>query len=103
MFDSLDKIMNGLTGGGDMAVKHLYTVPQFINLVANIVVLIGVGLSIVSLAMSFVQFITSTGDPKLVEKAEAGILWSGIAFFVCLAAFTLKRILLNFMGIKGIL
>ena len=97
MFIYLEKVMNGANGGNRAGAFG--SVGSFVMVLANVFVVIALGLSFISIALSFIQFVTSAGDPKMVEKAERGILWGGIGFVLSLLAFTLKNLLLRMAGL----
>jgi hypothetical protein len=97
MFTYLEQIMNGANGGNRAGA--FTSVGNFVMAIANIFIVVALGLSFISIALSFVQFVTSAGDPKMVERAERGILWGGIGFVLSLIAFSLKNILVKMAGL----
>ena len=98
MFDLLGQVMNSFVSG-DRAVKQFSSIQGVVIAIANVFIIIAVGLSVVSMAFSFIQFVTSTGDPKLVEKAEQSILWAVIGFVVAFAAYAIKEIIVRMIGV----
>jgi hypothetical protein len=64
----------------------------------NVVVGVGVALSIIGVAYSGIIYITSSGDPKNTKKAWDGFLWSAIAAASTLLVFAIKIIALNALG-----
>jgi hypothetical protein len=82
-------------------VGELSTVGKIVNGAASVFVVIAFGLSIVSLTVAFVQYTTSMGDPKNIEKAHKSFLWAGIGAFVSLLAFVIKTVLLKYVGVGG--
>jgi len=97
MFAKLQDAMNAINGGNKAGAFS--SVMSLVHALANIFIVVALGLSFISIAFSFIQFITSTGDPKMVEKAERGLLWGGIGFILSLLAFSLLNILRNMAGI----
>jgi hypothetical protein len=80
------------------ATRPVNNIFDLLNTLANIAILVGVGLSFVGLAISFFSLITSSGDPKAAEKAKNGITWSVLAMFVCALAYTAQQIFLYLIG-----
>lgn len=99
-FTFLQETMNAVVGSNK--VSALSSVESFVTLLANVFIVVAFGLSIASIAFSFVQFITSTGDPKMVEKAQRGALWGVIGVILSILAYTLKNILVSSAGITGL-
>lgn len=100
MFNYLEQIIGGVTGG-DKAVKHFSTVSGVVTAVANIFIVIGFGLTLVSMAFSFIQFATSAGDKDAFDRAKSTLSWAGIGFFIVLGAYLIKNIILGLMGARG--
>jgi hypothetical protein len=98
MFDLLEQSIKSFATG-DKAVRQFSDVNSVVIALANVFILIGFGLSIISMAVAFVQFVTSAGDPKSTEKAQTALVWSAISAVVSLSAFALKTILINIAGI----
>lgn len=68
---------------------------------ANVAIIIGMGVSLVGLAYSFVIFTTSGGDPKSVERGKRAATWSVIGLLVSGAAWGIKTIFFGLMGAEG--
>lgn len=98
MYKYLNSVMNGTGGAG----SNISSVANFVVIIANLFIIIAVGVSLISLALSFIKFITSIGDPKAVEKAQSGVLWGILGLIISLMAFTIKNILVRSAGITGI-
>ncbi len=100
MFDDLIDTFSFMSS--DMRVSHIGTVGNVVVIAANFFVIIALGISTATLAFSFIQFITSTGDKKMVEKAQKSLQWSVIGIFVSLVIFSFKTFLLKFLGVSGV-
>lgn len=103
MFDYLDSVLNGsgITAYSPSGLRYPY---DFTTKVANVIIIIAAGASLISLAYSFIQFVTSVGDPKAIDKAKNNLIWSVVAFIVAVTAFMLKDIIFDMLGvISGIL
>lgn len=59
---------------------------------------IAFGVSFVMLAYAFIQFITSTGDPKRMEKPKSAITWSILGLILATLLQGIKDILLRTLG-----
>jgi len=101
MFEALEKTVGGFAPG-DRAVGRFTSAQSMIVVAANVAIIIAMGVSIITLAYSFIQFVTSTGDEKLLEKAQRSVMWSVLGFILALVAFALKNILMKAIGISGI-
>jgi hypothetical protein len=99
MFTYLEQAMNGI---GANRLGGLSTVSGIVNLLASIFVAVAVGLSIISIAYAFIQFIVSTGDEKLLQKAQTSALWGVLGFIIASLAFVLKNVLLGAAGVAGV-
>ena len=97
MFDNLSKIMTGVAGGAGTA-SHLTDVPAVAVVIANFFLIVGMGLSLVSIALSFIQFASSSGDPERIEKAQQGLLWAAIGFVLAILAWTVKSVIIRAFG-----
>jgi len=100
MFNYLETIMGGVTSG-DRAVKQFNSVPAVVTAVANLFIIVGFGLVIISIAISFIQFAISTGDKDATDRAKNTLSWGGIGALVVLGAFTIKNIILKLLGVSG--
>lgn len=69
-----------------------------ISRAVNVVTVIAFGVSFVMLAYSFILFITSTGDPKRVEKPKNAITWSIVGLILALALQGIKAVILSTLG-----
>jgi len=98
MFDYLRAAVGGFAFG-DRAVSRFTTVQAVVITIANVFILIALGLSVISIAYSFVQFVVSTGDEKLLAKAQTSLLWGAIGFIIAALAFVLKNVLLRTVGV----
>lgn len=98
-FDQLNKIMTSVAPDNQM-----YTgVESFVYLLANIFIVVALGLSVLALAFGFISIATGSGDPKNTQKAQQAILWGGIGLGVSFLAYALKTALIASMGIGGLL
>ena len=102
MFTELENTINSITGGpsSDQAVPQIGSILSIAVIISNFFRIVGMGLAVVAMAYSFIMFASSTGDPDKIEKAQQGLLWSGVGIFVTLIAWVIKGILLRKFGIS---
>ncbi len=74
------------------------TLPEILGLAINIVLGIGVALTIVFLILGGIQYITSKGDQKAAQEARTSLTNAVIGFIVVIGAFTIRTVLLNIIG-----
>jgi hypothetical protein len=75
--------------------------PQtFFILIANAFIIIAFVVSFLALVFSVIQFITSTGDKKMVEKAQRNMLWSGLGTIGAFAVYAIKDLIIRLFGIN---
>lgn len=66
----------------------------------NVATVVAFGVSFVMFAYSFIQFITSTGDPKRLEKPKNAIFWSAIGMVLALMLQGIKHLIKDFLGVQ---
>lgn len=98
MYHYLQGVMGGTAGAG----SNISSVAGFVTILANLFIIIAAGVSFISLTLSLIQYITSTGDVKAVEKAQRGVLWGLIGLVVSILAFTIKNVIVSSAGITGL-
>lgn len=103
MFNDLTNVVNnsGIVGGSALAGDS--SVGGAVQIAANVLVIIAASAAALAFAYSFVKFIMSQGDPKAVQEARDSVTWSVIALIVAAAAYSIKIIITNLIGITGIL
>ena len=67
-------------------------------LAINVVLGIGIALTVVFLILGGIQYITSKGDQKATQEARTSLTNAVIGFIVVIGAFTIKNILSNLIG-----
>ncbi len=69
-----------------------------ISTAVNVVTIIAFGVSFVMLAYAFVQFITSTGDPKRLAVPKSAITWSIVGLLLATLLQGIKLLILKTLG-----
>jgi hypothetical protein len=97
MFDLLNDVVNNTVPAGGR-VSQASTLSGFLNMLANALLIIVVGIAFIGLGFSFFQYIISMGDPKSVQKARDAMIWSFMALIIAGAAFAIKIVLMELIG-----
>ncbi|MBI2414757.1 hypothetical protein HYV31_02870 [candidate division WWE3 bacterium] len=71
-------------------------------LAINVVLGIGVSLTIIYLILGGIQYITSKGDQKAAQEARTSLTNAVIGFIVVLGAFTIKTIVISMIDAQGV-
>ena len=66
--------------------------------IANLLIAVAFSVSFIALAYAFIQFLTSQGDPKAIEKAQHAALYSAAALGVSLLAVAIRSIVFKSVG-----
>lgn len=93
MFDDLNTIITEIDSGESSA-----SVTDLGTKIANVIVMIAVGVSFVSVAYGFIQMMMSAGDPKAADKAKKTITWGVAGILIASLAWVLKRIFVSMLG-----
>lgn len=71
------------------------TIANVFSLVTNILIGIGVALTVIFLVLGGIQYITSRGDTKAAETARASLTNAVIGFIIVVAAITIRYAISN--------
>lgn len=71
------------------------TIAQIFTLITNIIIGIGIALTVIFLVLGGIQYITSRGDTKQVETARASLTNAIIGFIIVIAAVTIRFVVSN--------
>jgi len=69
------------------------------GLVINVILGVGVALTIIFLILGGIQYITSKGDQKAAQDARTSLTNAVIGFIVVIGAFTIRTVLLSVIGV----
>jgi len=58
-------------------------------------------LSFIAVAVGFLGYITSKGDPKATDKASKTVTWGIIGIVISFGVLVAKTIVINILGIEG--
>ncbi len=96
MFEQLNNSLDSLTDNTD---SRWNDIPSILGVTVNIFVIVAFGVSFITFAYSLVQFVTSTGDPKKLEKPKNALTWSLVGMLLSAVVFTLRKVLLGLLGV----
>lgn len=80
---------------------NIDTLADAMALAINIVLGIGISLTVIFLILGGIQYITSKGDQKATQEARTSLTNAVIGFIVVVGAFTIKNILSNILNVQG--
>ncbi|MFA6981457.1 MAG: hypothetical protein WC243_00290 [Patescibacteria group bacterium] len=79
-------------------IPALTTLEGIFGLITNIVLWIGVALTVIFLIVGGIQYITSRGDQKAAETARKSLTNAVIGFIIVIGAFSIRALVLNLIG-----
>ena len=71
-------------------------------LAINVVMGVGISLTIIFLILGGIQYMTAKGDQKAAQEARTSLTNAVIGFIVVIGAFTIRTILLNLLGAETV-
>lgn len=75
------------------------TFTDFFNLIANVLIGIGIGLTVIFLVLGGIQYMTSRGDAKAAESARTALTNAVIGFVIVIFSVTLRFVIGNILGL----
>ena len=75
------------------------TLAEAFGIAINIVLGIGIALTIIFLILGGIQYITSKGDQKAAQEARTSLTNAVIGFIVVIGAFTIRTVLLGILDV----
>lgn len=81
-----------------IALTNIQTLKDVFALAINIILGIGVALTVIFLILGGIQYMTSKGDQKAAQEARTSLTNAIIGFIVVVGAFTIRTILANIIG-----
>jgi hypothetical protein len=73
---------------------------SFYGIILNLMLGIGIAVTLIGLIYSGIHFVTSKGDPKATDKAKSALTYSVIGIFLVIGAFSIKILLLKIIGVE---
>lgn len=100
---------NGGGGSGGSLSKTLQkptfgisSLAEVFTLAINVVMGVGISLTIIFLILGGIQYMTAKGDQKAAQEARTSLTNAVIGFIVVIGAFTIRAILLNLLNGDGV-
>jgi hypothetical protein len=72
----------------------------FFAVVLNIMLAIGVGITLIGLIAAGIMFITSKGDPKAVDGAKHALTYAVDGIVLLFSAYTIRAIFMGMLGVS---
>lgn len=80
-----------------------WTLANFFAFALNLVLAVGLSLTLIMLAMGFIKYIMSQGDKAGVEQAQKWVTYSVIGGLGIFLVFALRSAILSALGTNGVL
>jgi len=77
----------------NQGVGHLF------GIVLNVLVGVGVSISVIYIGLAGIRFMTSQGDPKATAQARQALTYSIVALVLSVGALAIKTIILDIAGV----
>lgn len=74
---------------------HINTVGDVLGIVLNVMMGVGVSISIIFIGIAGIRFVTSGGNPDNMEQAKKALTYSVVAMVLSVGAIAIKYIFLN--------
>ena len=79
-------------------ISTITTLADILGIIMNVVLGLGIALTIVFLIIGGIQYITSRGDAKAADTARSSLTNAVIGFIVVIGAFTIRIVVANVFG-----
>ena len=80
---------------------NIQDIGDVFGLAINIIMGVGIALTIVFLILGGIQYITSKGDQKAAQEARTSLTNAVIGFIVVIGAFTIRTVLVDILNVTG--
>ncbi|OGC47808.1 hypothetical protein A2886_00270 [candidate division WWE3 bacterium RIFCSPHIGHO2_01_FULL_42_13] len=84
-----------------VTITNITSLTDVFTLAVNVVLGIGISLTIIFLILGGIQYITSKGDQKAAQEARTSLTNAVIGFIVVIGAFTIKTVMVSILGASG--
>src|SRR3989344_2937557 len=82
-----------------VTITNITSLTDVFTLAVNVVLGIGISLTIIFLILGGIQYITSKGDQKAAQEARTSLTNAVIGFIVVIGAFTIRTVLLGILDV----
>ena len=77
-----------------------FDIAGFLTRTVNVVTFLAFSISFVMFTYSFIQLITSRGDPKAIKEPRDAMVWSGVGMVAAFLLQAFKVVLLKLLGLN---
>ena len=99
MFDTINNMINNAQPNQTDVVDRFGSIGDIAGMIINLVIGIGFSISMLAVALSFVMYVLSGGDPDKTKKAWNAFLYGIIGAAISLGVVALKIIVVKAFGI----
>ncbi len=96
----INEVIDTAKVGGISGLRANFELGDMSARILNIVIGLGFGLSIISIAYAMILYITSAGDPNKTQTAWNAFLWGVVAGMISISVLGLRRIILTALGVS---
>lgn len=94
--------MDYIPSSNPAGTTSITSIGDMLGIVINVLMGLVFGLGFISVAVGFIQIITSGGDPKATGKGFTTVKWGIIAVLLAFLVIVIKTIILNTTGVTRI-
>jgi hypothetical protein len=94
--ETLTKVQNS---SGVNPASGFSTFSSFAIVAFNVLMGVGVSISIAATAFGLIQIVLSEGDPKKYVKARDSVIWAVAGAIIALGAWSFRQLVLNSLGV----
>lgn len=78
---------------------EITSIGQLVNIVTNVIIIVGIAVVLVMLAVGFLRYVTSQGDKAQVEGAQKTLTYAVIGGIGLLLVFAIRQIIFDLLGV----
>ena len=78
----------------------MYTLPQLVNIAINLVLGLGIAITIIFLILGGIQYATSKGDAKAAQTARQWLTNAVIGGIIVVGVFSLRNLIYTAIGVN---
>jgi len=75
------------------------TVKGLITIITNLLIAVGLGVTVIMIALAFIGFATSQGDEEKTKNAQNWLTYAVIGGIGLFLVYTLRAVILNLVGV----
>lgn len=82
-----------------LSLGNIQSLGDAFGIIINVVLGVGIALTIIFLILGGIQYITAKGDQKAAQEARSSLTNAVIGFIIVIGAFTIRTILLSIINV----